>query len=60
MNTHGVTIEETFNSIGYAINNGSYNLMDFLFNFIFSSMFIATAIFIIWFAVSMIRIHNGD
>ena len=59
MNTHGITIEEVFTHIGESINYGSYNTMDFIFNVVFSSMFIAAAIFIIWFAVSMINIHNS-
>ena len=60
MNNHGVTIEEVFTHIGESINYGSYNTMDFLFNFIFSSMFIAVAIYIIWFAISMIKIMNNN
>ena len=60
MNNHGVTIEEVFTHIGESINHGSYNTMDFLFNVAFSSLFIAVAIYIIWFAVTMIKIHNGD
>ena len=60
MNTHGITIEETFNSIGYAIQNGSYPTMDFLFNVVISMLVLGTAAYIIWFAYSMIKIHNGD
>ncbi len=60
MNNHGVTIDEAFTAISHSINHGSYNTMDFLFNVIMSMLVLGTAAYIIWFAYSMIKIHNGD
>ena len=54
-----VTIHEVLNGISHSINHGSYDTMDFLFNFIFASMFIGVAIYLGWFAYTMISIMNG-
>ena len=59
MNNHGITIDETFVEISNSINNGSYNTLDFIFNVVMSSLFIGTALFIGWFAYSMIKINNS-
>ena len=53
-----ITINEVFDGISHSINNGSYDTMDFLFNVVFSSLFIGVAIYLIWFAITMINIHN--
>ncbi len=60
MNNHGITIEETFGAISHSINYGSYNTMDFLFNFVFASLFIGVAIYLGWFAYTMISIMNSS
>ena len=59
MNHHGITIDETFTEISHSINNGSYNTLDFIFNVALSSVVISAAIFIGWFAYSIIKIERS-
>lgn len=55
-----VTVYDALESIDHAINNGSHNTLDFLFNVVMSSLVIGGFIFVLWMAYSFIKIEREN